>query len=89
MHSRHKAKEKYASIIKVSQFNQLASFPFFKQLCVDNPVHIQREALMGKCNYVYFLLFIDANGDMLSAEEYKFLANTSELLNSCVDKKET
>ena len=28
-----------------------------------------------------------ANGDMLSAEEHKFLANTSILLNDCIDKK--
>lgn len=31
-------------------------------------------------------LYIDQNGEWLTAQEMKFLANTSQLLNQCVDQ---
>ncbi len=48
-----------------------------QHLFKDQKKHMERESLYQKY----------AEGGPLTAEEIKFLADSSELLNACVDKK--
>ncbi|CAD8156654.1 unnamed protein product [Paramecium pentaurelia] len=75
---RLKAQYTYNSAINSSNFNQVAFMQIFDQVKIDDPVYLQREVKMQK--YM--------NGDWLTPQEMKFLANTSELLNKCVDQKQ-
>lgn len=73
---KYRAKHAYCNKIPSSNFNQMGFMAIFDQLEIEDPVHLQREVKMAKY----------ANGDWLSPQEMKFLANTSELLNRCVDQ---
>ncbi|CAD8159923.1 unnamed protein product [Paramecium octaurelia] len=75
---RMKAQYTYNSAINSSNFNQVAFMQIFDQVKIEDPVYLQREVKMQK--YM--------NGDWLTPQEMKFLANTSELLNKCVDQKQ-
>lgn len=71
------AKRRMFNEIKSSSFTEVAFSPLVQASQIDEKSKLQRDTKLAK--YI--------NGDALSPEEYKFLANTSRSLNSHVDKK--
>jgi hypothetical protein len=63
--------------LKTSNFNEIGVMYMMQHLFKDQKKHMERESLYQKY----------AEGGPLTAEEIKFLADSSELLNACVDKK--
>lgn len=75
--SRSDAKNRLSSEIKSSNWNQLGFFPLVQAFLVSDKSKPQRDAILAR--YM--------NGDLLTAQEFKFLADTSASINACVDKK--
>jgi hypothetical protein len=70
------AKARLFNETKSSSFTEVAFSPLVQASQIDEKSKLQRDTKLAK--YI--------NGDPLSPEEYKFLANTSRSLNSHVDK---
>lgn len=75
--SRAEAKNRNTTEIKSSNWNQLGFFPLVQAFLVSDKSKPQRDAILAK--YM--------NGDLLTAQEFKFIADTSASINACVDKK--
>lgn len=75
---RNRGKEKFFPIVQSSNFNHLAYMPLFDELSPEDPSHFQRDLKLAKYE----------NGDWLTVEELQFMANTSKLLNSCLNHQQ-
>ena len=70
-------KAKYVKSINVSNWYELAFLPMVQEINLDFKKHQQRDLKLQKFG----------EGESLSAEDLKFIVDTSDLLNSCVDRK--
>lgn len=70
------AKQKYSKFIKASNFYSSALSPFIQEKNLELNKKVQRNVKLKQYG----------NGDLLNAEELKFIADTSVALNSCMDK---
>ncbi|KAL4429067.1 hypothetical protein ABPG74_022153 [Tetrahymena malaccensis] len=66
----------YSNEVVSSNWNDVGFLPFVQRYILEYKKSIQRDTLLDRYQ----------SGEWLTEEELKFLANTSELLNSCVDK---
>lgn len=71
------AKQKFVKDINVSNWYELAFSPMVQEINLDFKKLKQRDIKLQKF----------AEGDALSSEDLKFIVDTSELLNSCVDRQ--
>jgi len=77
MSHRTDAKSRLFDKVSSSNWNDLGFSPMIQAYITDEKSKSERDVLLQR--YL--------NGDLLSAEEYRFIASTSVSLNSCVDKK--
>lgn len=77
MSHRTDAKSRLFDKVTSSNWNDLGFSPMIQAYITDEKSKSERDVLLQR--YL--------NGDLLSAEEYRFIASTSVSLNSCVDKK--
>ncbi|EGR30598.1 IQ calmodulin-binding motif family protein, putative [Ichthyophthirius multifiliis] len=70
-------KQLYYNEVNSSSWNDVGFLPFVQRYIINMKKQMQRDHLLNKY----------AEGENLTIEELKLLANTSELLNSCIDKK--
>ena len=75
--TRSRAETNHVNEIKVSNFYQLAFLPMVQEINHDFKKMKQRDLKLQKF----------AEGNALSSEDLKYIVDTSELLNSCVDRK--
>ncbi|EAS07494.2 IQ calmodulin-binding motif protein (macronuclear) [Tetrahymena thermophila SB210] len=66
----------YSNEVVSSNWNDVGFLPFVQRYILEYKKSIQRDTLLDRYQ----------GGEWLTEDELKFLANTSELLNSCVDK---
>lgn len=74
--SRGDAKTKYVKNINVSNWYELAFLPMVQEIHLDFKKLKQRDIKLQKFG----------EGEALSSEDLKFIVDTSDLLNSCVDR---
>lgn len=77
MSHRTDAKSRLFDKVTSSNWNDLGFSPMIQAYITDEKSKSERDVLLQR--YL--------NGDLLSAEEYRFIASTSVSLNQCVDKK--
>ncbi|EDK31720.2 IQ calmodulin-binding motif protein (macronuclear) [Tetrahymena thermophila SB210] len=74
---RQEKKQLYSNEVASSSWNEVGFLPFVQKYIIEMKKSMQRDHLLDRY----------ADGEWLTAEELKLLANTSELLNSCIDRK--
>ena len=75
--TRANAKTKHVKAINVSNWYELAFLPMVQEININFKKFKQRDLKLQKF----------AEGEFLSADDLKFIVDTSDLLNSCVDKE--
>lgn len=71
------AKQKYSKLLKASNFYTSALSPLIQEKNLELRRKVQRDVLLKQYG----------EGELLNAEELKFIADTSVALNSCMDKQ--
>ncbi|CAD8158110.1 unnamed protein product [Paramecium pentaurelia] len=74
---RSQTKQLFTNEIACSNWNDLGFLPILQQMTLNEKKKQQREHILNKYT----------DGEFLTAQELQFLANTSELLNACLDKE--
>ncbi|CAD8073614.1 unnamed protein product [Paramecium primaurelia] len=73
---RSQTKQLFTNEIACSNWNDLGFLPILQQMTLTEKKKQQREHILNKYT----------DGEFLTAQELQFLANTSELLNACLDR---
>lgn len=71
-----KGRSLFSHEMKSSRFYEVGVMNMIQELLKEERNHLERDSLLGKY----------ADGNFLTAEELKFMSDTSDLLNSCIDK---
>ncbi|KAM3134594.1 hypothetical protein pb186bvf_013236 [Paramecium bursaria] len=77
LNQRSSTKQLFTNEVSSSNWNDLGFLPILQQMTLQEKKKTQREHIMNKYD----------EGEFLTAQELQFLANTSDLLNACLDKE--